>query len=111
MQTAAIKNQDTGEAFLKIGSNAPIRVKVEHVKSAPYSPRLTPKRIDAFRAKVFEKNSRYYTPVLEARQEYEDRQRRIFGEPLRFDENPLLSEGVIDIEGRHVEDDEKDPFG
>jgi len=111
MEMAAMKNQATGEAFIRVGSNAPVRVKVEHVKAAPYSRHLTPKRIDAFRQKVFEKNSRYYTPLLEVRLEYEERQRRIFGEPLRFDERPLLSEGAIDIEARRIEEDEQDPFG
>lgn len=111
MEMAAIKNQDTGEAFIRIGSSAPVRVKIEYVKAAPYSRYLTPKQIDAFRQKVFEKNSRYYTPLLEVRLEYEERQRRIFGEPLRFDERPMLSEGAIDIEARHIEEDEQDPFG
>ncbi len=109
MAAAAIKNQDTGEAFVKIGGNEPVRVKVEHVKDAPYSPRLTPRRIDAFRRRVFEKNSRYYTPVQEARREYEERQRVIFGEPLRFDERPLLTEGVVDIEAQGSDDDQS-PF-
>ena len=111
METAAMKNQATGEAFIRIGSNAPVRVKVEYVKSAPYSRYLTPKRIDAFRQKVFEKNNRYYTPLVEVRIEYEERQRRIFGEPLRFDERPVLSEGAIEIEALRVEKDEQDPFG
>lgn len=111
MEMAAMKNQATGEAFIRIGSSAPVRVQIEHVQSAPYSRHLTPKRIDAFRQKVFEKNSRYYTPLLEVRLEYEERQRRIFGEPLRFDEQPLLSEGAIDIEARHIEEDKESPFG
>jgi hypothetical protein len=111
MEMAAMKNQATGEAFIRVGSNAPVRVKVEHVKAAPYSRHLTPKRIDAFRQKVFEKNSRYYTPLGQVRLEYEERQRRIFGCPLRFDERPLLSEGAIDIEARRIEEDEQDPFG
>jgi hypothetical protein len=111
MEMAVMKNQATGEAFIRIGSNAPVRVQIEHVKAAPYSRHLTPKKIDAFRQKVFEKNSRYYTPLLEVRLEHEERQRRIFGEPLRYDERPLLSEGAIDIEVSHIEEDTQDPFG
>lgn len=111
MEMAVMKNQATGEAFIRIGSNAPVRVQIEHVKAAPYSRHLTPKKIDAFRQKVFEKNSRYYTPLLEVRLEHEERQRRIFGEPLRYDERPLLAEGAIDIEVSRIEEDEQDPFG
>ena len=95
MELAKMKNQGTGQAFIKIGEKAPIETNIEHVKPVPYNPRFSPKRIDAFRDAVFEKNGQFYTPMLEARQEYEQRQRIVFGEPLRFDEKPLLYGGDV----------------
>lgn len=121
MEAATMKNQSTGQAFIKVAHNRPVQIQVEYVKSAPYSPRLTPKRIEAFKQKVFEKNAEFYTPTAEVRREAMERQRAIFGEPLRFDEAPLLPRGdvapeAIEIEGRvlsHEERrsrDEQDPF-
>ena len=111
MEMAAMKNQATGEAFIKVAANPPVKTKVDYVKPTFYSPRFSPKRIDAFRKKVFLTNQDCYTPVLEARREYEERQRRVFGEPLRFDEKPLLKHDseVIDIEAE--ENAVQDPFG
>jgi len=111
MEMAAMKNQATGEAFIKVSANPPVKTKIDYVKPTYYSPRLSPKRIDAFREKVFLANQDCYTPVLEARREYEERQRRVFGEPLRFDEKPLIRHDseVIDIKAE--ENIVQDPFG
>jgi len=102
MQMAEIKNQDTGTAFIKINTEAPVQVKIDYVDTPHYSPRTSPKKNDRFINAVFEAHSQYYTPVLEARNEYEMRQRSLFsdGEPLRFDEAPMIAnQMVIDGDG------------
>ncbi len=106
MAMADLKNQETGEAFIKIGNDSPIQAKIDYVSPVKYNRRTSPKRVDAFREKVFQENGEYYTPALEARHEYEDRQRRIFGEPLRFDEKPLVTGHVVESEdGQECEEE------
>ena len=97
MQAAAIKTQGTGQAFVKINTNAPVQVQVDFVRSARYSPRFTPKKIDRFVRAVFHGHADYYTPLPYVREDYETRQRALFrnGEPIVFDELPLLIEGEV----------------
>lgn len=88
MAMAAIKNQDTGQAFVKIGNNAPIRTVIDFVKGVAYA---RPYKIKEFKERVFAANDFYSTPA-EVRQAYEARHRRVFGEnrdPLNFDEPHL----------------------
>ena len=111
MQAAAIKNQDIAETFVKIDNRAPVRVKVKHVSSTLYHERTSEKRLARFREAVYLANPEIYTPALEARQEYEERQKLVFGRALQFDQQAALPAGeddVIDVEV--VEDEEKSPF-
>lgn len=105
MEMAAIKNQGVAQAYIKIANQPPIKTTIDRVQETFYSPILSPKRIDAFRTKVFEKNERYYTPLAEVKQEYQQRQIEVFGEPLRFDEKPLVRGQVIDVKIEGAEDD------
>jgi hypothetical protein len=108
IELGAIKNQATGEAYIKISNNPPIKTKIDFVSPVFYSPILSPKRLETFKQAVFQKNSQYYTPLTEVRQEYQQRQIEVFGEALKYDERPLAKQPVIDVEGKDVEDD--NPF-
>lgn len=108
IELGAIKNQGTGEAYIKISNNPPIKTKIDFVSPVFYSPILSPKRLETFKQAVFQKNSQYYTPLTEVRQEYQQRQIDVFGEPLKYDERPL-KEPVIDVKGKVVEEDDN-PF-
>ena len=74
-----------------------IKTKIDYVHSTFYNAQTSPKRIDAFRNKVFECHAQCYTPLEQARQELEDRQRLIFGEPLKYHQKEV-KQPVIDIE-------------
>ncbi|MBO1319536.1 type IV secretory system conjugative DNA transfer family protein [Acanthopleuribacter pedis] len=97
MELAAMKNQETGQAFIKIGKQAPVQTQIEFVRPVVFSERTSPRRLAAFQEKLSTANADYYTPVTEVRQEYEQRQTEFFGEPLRFDEKPLLLEKGEDV--------------
>lgn len=101
MELAALKNQKVGQAFIKIGGKTPVRTNIDFVASVPFNPRFSPLRIAQFQAEVVTKNQDSYTPLESVRREYELRQAEFFGEPLRFDEKPLL----LEVE---VVDEEKD---
>ncbi|OOZ36050.1 hypothetical protein BOW51_08985 [Solemya velesiana gill symbiont] len=68
-----------------VGSKAPIRCKVKEVRQVHYSERYSPEKISKFRESVIDKQD-CYTPLTLARQEYQERQTKLFGEPLRFDD-------------------------
>lgn len=84
MGMADIKNQDTGQAFIKVGSSAPIRTQIDFVKSTYFSSVNSLKRINEFREKVFLKNESYYTPLPDVQMEFVRRQVKFFGEPLNY---------------------------
>lgn len=110
MATAAIKNQDRAQAFIRIGSEPPVRTDIDYVTPTPYHPRRSPPRDAAFRQAVFRANPDFYAPADEARKLSEERQRRIFGEPIRFDERLSLSRGAL-IDGEMAgEQSPEDPF-
>lgn len=81
---AAMKVQDTAHAFVKIGNDRVYAVRIDEVKSTPYDKRRTPLRIAQFRQRVIDKNADLYTPVGEIQREIEERQRQVFGSPIRF---------------------------
>ena len=110
LEMAAIKNQGIGEAFIKIGSEPPIRTQIDHVASMHYSPRFSPGKIAAFQQRVFAAHPQSYLPVLEARHITAERQITLFGEALKFDEQKPL---VLEAERLPSETDvpnTKDPF-
>ena len=110
---AEMKNQGVAQAVVKIFEKAPVSTQIAFVEPVFWSPYRdsTQKRIDSFRDKVFLANQSYYTPIEDARREYEDRQRRFFGEPLRFDEQPLIVSDPSDSETPQDNDEVEDPFG
>lgn len=109
METACMKNQDTGVAFIKVGSAAPIQTKIEHVQAVRYSPRFSPKRIDAFRQRVFRNHPECYLPVRQAIEIQQTRQIAVFGEPVRFDEKPAI-EVKVSSSDQEPDDDLESPF-
>jgi hypothetical protein len=97
MSMSEIKNQETSHAFIKVGAKRPVKTKIDYVRATYYNARTSPKRIDEFRNKVFQSNPELYTPVEQAQQELEERQRLIFGEPLNY--HPKEKQGqIIDVE-------------
>lgn len=96
---SAIKNQPTGQAFVKIGNQKPKATRITHVQGLPTSP-LIAKRLSEFKQQAMAAHPAYYTPALVAKAEAENRQRIFFGEPLRFDESGFVVDDaeVIEIE-------------
>lgn len=117
MEMANMKNQDTGEAFIKIDSKRPIHTKIKFVDSVkiPQLPSLQrnfKNKENKFKEQVFLFNQKYYTPELEARRGYQERQKIFFGEPLNFDEKLLLENDSEIIEAERGENDKtENPFG
>lgn len=96
MEMAALKNQGVAQAFIKVGSNAPVRTQIDFVETIPFVPGLSPKKIDQFNQRSFEKHPEYCTPIADARSISEQRQIEMFGEPLRFDDEPAAAAAVTD---------------
>lgn len=100
MALAAIKNQDTAQAFIKVGNQRPIQTTIDPVDSVPWSPLLSPKWLQQFTARVIAAHPNGYTDARQARLAYQQRQIKVFGAPLRFDERPVgrLLEGEVEAE-------------
>lgn len=96
MSTSEIKNQDTGQAFIKIGAKPPIKTKIDYVRPTYYNARTSPKRIDDFRMKVFEHHAQFYTPLEQTRREFEARQQAALGDPLKQPQKQLPGQ-TIDV--------------
>ena len=89
---AQIKNQEVGEAIIRIGKRDPVRCQVKHVRSFPYERNYTKKRIDEFRQKVIENHPQYYLPFLDASERCEQRQIELFGDVIVRYDNDIANE-------------------
>ncbi|WP_417822382.1 helicase HerA domain-containing protein [Terasakiella sp.] len=109
---AAIKKQDMGQAFIKIGSQMPVQVEIDYVSTPFKSPRTSPGKVDRFVQDVFANHAHYYTPLAAVHEEYENRQRALFsdGEAIMFDEMPRLIEHEEVIEEPETEPEIENPF-
>lgn len=96
MALVALKNQTTGQAFMKINNKPPVQVLINFVKGVSC---LRSERIKAFKEKVFVGNAWCYSTPSEARKAFMERQREIFKglKPLSFDETFLLHEKKEEI--------------
>jgi len=105
-KAAELKNQETGTAFIKMGTNRPVQVEIDYV-ATPYRLRSSPNKINRFIQAVFKAHQEYYSPHSEIYDEFERRHRSLFGSPIRFDEIKVLeAEEVIML----PEKEEEDPF-
>lgn len=100
MKQGEIKNQDVAQAFVKVGPAAPVACQVDFVDSVSFHPKLGPKKLEKFRARMIAAHPEYFQTVDDARKECRDRQIRVFDEPINFDDWQAPSE----------EAEEKDPI-
>lgn len=110
---ATIKNQDTGLAFVRTNKRSPTQIEIEHVAEMQdlHTPEFIEKYTAQFSQKVFAKHPDCYTPLQEAKQEYERRQIELLGEPLRFDENEALGSLVLNSAAKELPPTESEnPF-
>jgi len=91
MAMGELKNQETAEAFIKIGSDRPVQCQIKYVKPVYYSKVLSPKKIKKFKEEVVKAHPQYYLTTEQAKLSYQKRQTLIFGEPLKFDEAMVIS--------------------
>ncbi len=112
METAMIKNQGVAEAFIKVGSEKPRKIKVTDLKDVAYNPRNSPTRISRFRENIFSAHPQYYNLASDVRLEYEQRQIGVFGKPLQFEETRISAKpaDALPAQDSDVIEDLNDPF-
>lgn len=106
MKMGEMKKQGVAEAFIKIGTKAPIRCKVQDVKQVHYSERYSPEKINKFKEAVITNND-CYTPLSEAKKAYKKRQEGLFGEALKFDDEYVSEDEKVKNRGDNSERDGK----
>lgn len=92
MEMADIKKQPSQDAYIKIGSNAPTKTRVDDVPSVFYSSRTSPKKIRQFEEKIYLEHKDYYTPIRDVKTEFQDRQKHFFGQSLDFHERNVFEQ-------------------
>lgn len=85
MRIGELMNQVTGQATLKIGGNAPLKVKISDVKDPYFDPIRSPLAIKTFKQSIFEAHPEFYNAVDEAEPETVDSE---LGDPERSSESP-----------------------
>lgn len=90
MEMADIKKQPSQNAFIKIGSTAPTKTRIDDVPSVFYNPRTSPKKLSQFEDKIYLAHSKYYTPILDIKTEFKERQEHFFGQSLDFHERNVI---------------------
>ncbi len=63
LAVGTLKNQQTGRAMVKIGSNPPVPVLIDRLEEVFFHPQESPKLLDAFKAQVFAAHPESYFPV------------------------------------------------
>jgi hypothetical protein len=63
LAVGALKNQKTGQATVKIGSNPPLPTIIDRVEEVFYHPEESPKMIEAFKTRVFAAHPESYFPA------------------------------------------------
>jgi hypothetical protein len=113
MKQGELKNQDTAQAFVKIGAGAPVSCQIDRVESVYFHPKSTPMKLERFRAKMIAAHPEYYITRDEARDECRERQIRLLGEEIRFDARSFHDEEEVyeDARSRRDEDEEGPGFG
>lgn len=109
MEAAKIKNQDVAEMFIKIGNRPPQQVEVNYVQPVRYHPRISPKKIDAFRHRSFAAHPQIFTPVDRLLEERNARQVKTFGTVLNFDGTIITQPDSEPAQSTNVMDD-SNPF-
>lgn len=89
MKQGELKNQDTAQAFVKIGAAAPVACQIDRVESIYFHPKTSPMKLERFRARMIAAHPEYFIPRSEAREECRKRQIRLLGEEIRFDARPF----------------------
>ncbi len=111
MKAAAIKNQEVAEMFIKIGNKPPMQVQVKFVQPVHYHPKLSPKKIDAFRHRCFAAHPHIYMPVDRLVKERNQRQIKTFGSILHLDSATVSGPTDDDDETAHdLILDDSNPF-
>lgn len=112
MKQGELKNQDTAQAFVKIGAGAPVSCQIDRVESVYFHPKSTPMKLERFRAKMIAAHPEYYITRDEAREECRERQIRLLGEEIRFDARSFHDEEEVyeDARSRRDEDEEGSGF-
>lgn len=85
LKQGELKNQDTAQAFVKIGAGAPVACQIDRVDSVYYHEKTATKKLQRFRDRMIAAHPEYFLGFEEARQECVQRQIEFFGEPIRFD--------------------------
>ena len=108
METGKIKNQETANAYFKMGSQDPFQCEIKRVNNVHFHPIISPRKVKTFIEKSIEGNKDCCLPFTEAKKLYQKRQELVFGQPLLFDDYALISSShcqvklqvqpVIDIE-------------
>ena len=81
-----------GEAVVRFGNEAPVKVRIDPPPALPYAPRRTARQVGEFRQAVFAAAPQCYLTPAEARAEISGRQQRVFQRELSgewFSEPPL----------------------
>jgi len=98
MAQGQLKNLEIAEAFIKIGSDAPVHCKIDNVVSTSPDKYRTEARLESFRNKVIASHPQYYSQANEVRTEYQTRQRVRLGNTLNFETPDLLLENQVESE-------------
>ena len=113
MKQGELKNQDTAQAFVKIGAGAPISCQIDRVESVYFHPKSTPMKLERFRAKMIAAHPEYYITRSDAREECRERQVRLLGEEIQFDARSFRDDEEVYEERRDnsTDDEEDSGFG
>lgn len=98
MQQGKLMNLPTGVALMKNANGTPTYVKVPRVQSVTKTERGSMRLLARAEARMLSANAEYYAPLDLIQEEAELRQIKIFGEPLRLDEQNLEDGPVLDHE-------------
>lgn len=85
MAQGELKNQETAQAFVKIGAGAPVSCQIDRVDDVYYHEKTATKKLERFRQRMIAAHPEYYLPIDDARNECTQRQIDFFGEPIKFD--------------------------
>jgi len=85
MKQGELKNQETAQAFVKVGAGAPVACQVDRVESVYYHDKTAAKKLQRFRDRMIAAHPEYFLTLEDARRECVQRQVDFFGEPIRFD--------------------------
>lgn len=108
MKQGELKNQETAQAFVKIGAGAPLACQVDRVEAVYFHPKSTPMKLERFRAKMIAAHPEYYVTRSQAREECRERQLRLLGEEIRFDVRAYQDDVLIDGAQNLSRDDDEE---